>query len=79
MVVVMVVVRVGEPTSGIHKAGIVEGAFPTFFGKFIGTATLTSFMVLLYRVVTYYLYLVLGSVFLPRWVGRVFAKRPAQQ
>ncbi|GAA3956695.1 lysylphosphatidylglycerol synthase transmembrane domain-containing protein [Hymenobacter antarcticus] len=58
-------------------AGIVEGAFPTFFGKFIGTATLTSFMVLLYRVVTYYLYLVLGSVFLPRWVARVFAKRPA--
>ena len=55
-------------------AGIVEGAFPTFFGKFIGTATLTSFMVLLYRVVTYYLYLVLGSIFLPRWVARVFAK-----
>ena len=55
-------------------AGIVEGAFPTFFGKFIGTATLTSFMVLLYRVVTYYLYLVLGTIFLPRWVARVFAK-----
>ena len=55
-------------------AGIVEGAFPTFFGKFIGTATLTSFMVLLYRVVTYYLYLVLGTVFLPRWVARVFSR-----
>ncbi|GAA4350478.1 lysylphosphatidylglycerol synthase transmembrane domain-containing protein [Hymenobacter saemangeumensis] len=59
-------------------AGIAEGAFPTFFGKFIGTATLTSFMVLLYRVVTYYLYLVLGSIFLPRWVSRVFSRRPAQ-
>jgi len=57
-------------------AGIVEGAFPTFFGKFIGTATLTSFMVLLYRVLTYYLYLVLGTIFLPRWVARVFVKRP---
>ncbi len=53
-------------------AGLAEGAFPTFFGKFIGTATLTGFVVLLYRVVTYYLYLVLGSFFLPRWVGRVF-------
>ena len=53
-------------------AGLAEGAFPTFFGKFIGTATLTSFLVLLYRVVTYYLYLVLGSLFLPRWVTRVF-------
>ena len=32
-------------------------------------------MVLLYRVVTYYLYLVLGSVFLPRWIARVFGQR----
>ncbi|HEX8506933.1 MAG TPA: lysylphosphatidylglycerol synthase transmembrane domain-containing protein [Hymenobacter sp.] len=55
-------------------AGIAEGAFPTFFGSFIGTATMTSFMVLLYRVVTYYLYIVLGMVFLPRWVARVFRK-----
>ena len=60
-------------------AGIAEGAFPTFFGKFIGTATMTSFMVLLYRVVTYYLYLVLGMVFLPRWVARVFIKHPGKE
>lgn len=53
-------------------AGIAEGAFPTFFGSFIGTATMTSFMVLLYRIVTYYFYLILGTVFLPRWAARVF-------
>ena len=53
-------------------AGIAEGAFPTFFGKFSGTATMTSFLVLLYRIVTFYLYLALGTVFLPRWVARVF-------
>ncbi|MBF9223690.1 lysylphosphatidylglycerol synthase transmembrane domain-containing protein [Hymenobacter ruricola] len=58
-------------------AGIAEGAFPTFFGKFIGTATMTGFLVFLYRIVTYYLYLVLGLIFLPRWVARVFGKRPA--
>jgi len=55
-------------------AGIAEGAFPTFFGSFIGTATMTSFMVLLYRIVTYYFYLVLGTVFLPRWAARVFGR-----
>ncbi|MCB2406931.1 lysylphosphatidylglycerol synthase transmembrane domain-containing protein [Hymenobacter lucidus] len=55
-------------------AGIAEGAFPTFFGKFIGTPTMTNFVVLLYRIVTYYLYLVLGAFFLPRWVARVFSK-----
>ncbi|QIX61184.1 flippase-like domain-containing protein [Hymenobacter sp. BT18] len=57
-------------------AGIAEGAFPTFFGKFIGTPTMTNFIVLLYRIVTYYLYLVLGAVFLPRWITRVFGRRP---
>ncbi|MFD1871196.1 lysylphosphatidylglycerol synthase transmembrane domain-containing protein [Hymenobacter bucti] len=55
-------------------AGIAEGAFPTFFGSFIGTATMTSFMVLLYRIVTYYFYLALGTVFLPRWAARVFSR-----
>jgi uncharacterized protein (TIRG00374 family) len=60
-------------------AGIAEGAFPTFFGKFIGTATMTNFMVLLYRILTYYLYLVLGAVFLPRWVARIYGKPKAEQ
>ncbi|GGG28519.1 lysylphosphatidylglycerol synthase transmembrane domain-containing protein [Hymenobacter glacieicola] len=58
-------------------AGIAEGAFPTFFGKFIGTPTMTNFMVLLYRILTYYLYLVLGAIFLPRWITRIFGKRKA--
>ncbi|GAA4014244.1 lysylphosphatidylglycerol synthase transmembrane domain-containing protein [Hymenobacter fastidiosus] len=58
-------------------AGIAEGAFPTFFGKFIGTPTMTNFIVLLYRIVTYYLYLVLGAVFLPRWITRVFGHHQA--
>ncbi|TGD81472.1 lysylphosphatidylglycerol synthase transmembrane domain-containing protein [Hymenobacter wooponensis] len=60
-------------------AGIAEGAFPTFFGKFIGTPTMTNFMVLLYRIVTYYLYLVLGAIFLPRWITRIFGKKEAEE
>ncbi len=57
-------------------AGIAEGAFPTFFGHFIGTAAMTSFLVLLYRIVTYYFYLALGVAYLPHWVARVLG-RPA--
>lgn len=53
-------------------AGIAEGAFPVFFGNFIGTAAMTSFVVLLYRIVTYYFYLGLGALYLPRWAARVF-------
>jgi len=50
-------------------AGIAEGAFPTFFGRFMGTAAMTSFLVLLYRIVTYYFYLALGVGYLPRWLA----------
>ena len=39
------------------------------------TATLTGFLVLFYQVVTFYLYLALGTFFLPRWVARVFGAR----
>jgi glycosyltransferase 2 family protein len=55
-------------------AGIVEGTFNMFFQDFI-TPSLLVLILLFYRIVTYYLYLVLGSVFLPRWVARVFAGR----
>ena len=53
-------------------AGIAEVAFPTFFGSYLGS--FTAIIVLLYRIVTYYLYLILGSFFLPRWVKRVFSE-----
>ncbi|MEJ7666255.1 MAG: hypothetical protein WKG07_45460 [Hymenobacter sp.] len=36
---------------------------------------MTSFMVLLYRIVTYYFYLALGALYLPRWAARVFRSR----
>lgn len=54
-------------------AGIVEGTFKIFFQDFI-TPSLLVLVLLFYRIVTYYLYLVLGSFFLPRWIGRVFSK-----
>ena len=56
------------------SAGFAEVAFPTFFKKFIGSTTMVNFIVFLYRIVTFYLYLVLGSYFLPRWVARVVGK-----
>ncbi|KUG08245.1 lysylphosphatidylglycerol synthase transmembrane domain-containing protein [Solirubrum puertoriconensis] len=60
-------------------AGFAEGAFPFFFRSFAGSATMTNFILLLYRIATYYLYLVLGSIFLPRWVGRVFGRKVAEE
>ncbi len=51
-------------------AGIAEIAFPAFFGMFLGG--FTTIIVLLYRLLTYYLYLLVGAVVFPRWAARVF-------
>ncbi|WP_461489308.1 lysylphosphatidylglycerol synthase transmembrane domain-containing protein [Pontibacter sp. HJ8] len=53
-------------------AGIAEIAFPAFFGVFIGS--FTTVVILLYRLLTYYLYLVAGALVFPRWAASVFRK-----
>ncbi|MFT2007254.1 lysylphosphatidylglycerol synthase transmembrane domain-containing protein [Pontibacter sp. 13R65] len=58
-------------------AGIVEMAFPSFFGSFLGR--FSTIVVVLYRLITYYPYLLLGSVFLPRWVAKVFGRAVAEK
>ncbi|GAA4436156.1 lysylphosphatidylglycerol synthase transmembrane domain-containing protein [Pontibacter saemangeumensis] len=59
-------------------AGIAEIAFPAFFGAFLGS--FTTIVVLLYRMLTHYLYLVMGAVIFPRWAARVFKNNdPAEE
>lgn len=53
-------------------AGFAELAFPAFFGVFIGS--FTTIIILLYRLLTYYLYLLAGAIIFPRWAARVFSK-----
>ncbi|WP_299821418.1 lysylphosphatidylglycerol synthase transmembrane domain-containing protein [uncultured Pontibacter sp.] len=55
-------------------AGIAEISFPAFFGAFLGG--FTTVVVLLYRILTYYLYLLVGAIVFPRWVARVFKAKP---
>ncbi|MBC5774185.1 flippase-like domain-containing protein [Pontibacter sp. KCTC 32443] len=57
-------------------AGIVEMAFPSFFGLFLGS--FSNVVVMLYRLITYYPYLVLGSIFLPKWIAKVFGRQPKE-
>ncbi|WP_187262139.1 lysylphosphatidylglycerol synthase transmembrane domain-containing protein [Pontibacter beigongshangensis] len=54
-------------------AGVAEIAFPAFFGMFLGS--FTTVIVLLYRLLTYYLYLLLGAIVFPRWAARVFSSK----
>lgn len=53
-------------------AGFAEIAFSAFFGVFIGS--FTTMVVLLYRLLTYYLYLMVGILVFPRWAATVFSK-----
>jgi uncharacterized protein (TIRG00374 family) len=53
-------------------AGLAEISFPAFFGMFLGG--FTTIIVLMYRLLTYYLYLMIGAVVFPRWAARVFSK-----
>ncbi|MGB0522780.1 MAG: lysylphosphatidylglycerol synthase transmembrane domain-containing protein [Flammeovirgaceae bacterium] len=75
---IMWIVMLLSPTPG--GAGFAEGAFPTFFEDFTGpsaTAHATAVTIALtWRLLTYYLYLILGVIFLPRWVARVFKVKP---
>ncbi|MFD2513288.1 lysylphosphatidylglycerol synthase transmembrane domain-containing protein [Pontibacter locisalis] len=58
-------------------AGFAEISFPAFFGAFVGS--FTTIVVLLYRLLTYYLYLLAGAFIFPRWATKVFTTTEAQE
>jgi len=58
-------------------SGIAEIAFKAFFEPFSGT--FTSITSIVWRIVTYYPYLILGVIFLPRWINRVFSNQNEEE
>ncbi len=69
---VMWIIMVVMPTPG--GSGIVELVFSDYMAEFIPTAGFVTLMVLMWRIVTYYPYLFIGVLVLPKWIKRVFAK-----
>jgi uncharacterized protein (TIRG00374 family) len=69
--VVMGILMIGSPTPG--GSGVAEVVFSNFLGEFIGNASLTITLALLWRFLSYYPYLFIGALILPRWIKRVFA------
>jgi glycosyltransferase 2 family protein len=66
--VIMWIVMMISPTPG--SSGTAEFFFSQFFNEFLGGYTfVTSIM---WRLLSYYPYLLLGAIFLPRWVKQVF-------
>ncbi len=60
------------PTPG--GSGFAEWGFTKFLGEFIPVAGFAIVLAFLWRLITYYPYLVIGVVMLPKWLGDNFGK-----
>ncbi|MEL6358626.1 MAG: lysylphosphatidylglycerol synthase transmembrane domain-containing protein, partial [Bacteroidota bacterium] len=58
-----------SPTPG--SSGTAEFFYKQLYGNALGDYTLIT--AVLWRVFTYYLYLILGAIYLPRWIRRIFS------
>lgn len=72
---VMWIMMLVSPTPG--ASGFAEWIFAEFMGSFIPAAGLVGAMALSWRLITYYPYLIIGILILPKWINRVFSKKSA--
>lgn len=70
---VMWVIMLISPTPG--SSGVAELAFEGFLAEFIIPVGLGGSVILLWRLLTYYPYLFVGSIVLPSWIRRVYLGR----
>ncbi len=69
--IIMWIVMMISPTPG--SSGTAEFFFAQFFNEFLtGYTFVTS---ILWRMFSYYPYLILGAIFLPKWIRQVFFKK----
>lgn len=69
--VIMWIVMMISPTPG--SSGTAEFFYAQFFTQFLGAYTFVTSIV--WRLFSYYPYLILGAIFLPRWIRQVFFKK----
>lgn len=65
------VVLMVSPTPG--GAGLSEWLFSNYYGDIVGTAGMALILAIFWRLITYYLYLVIGAVITPGWLRRYYA------
>lgn len=71
--VVIGVLMMGTPTPG--GSGLAEIGFQNFLGEFIDNAALTVSLAFLWRLISYYPYLLMGVVVIPKWIRRVYSNK----
>lgn len=69
---IMWIVMVVSPTPG--GSGFSEFIFKQYLSEFIPLAGVVPLIILLWRLLTYYNYLFVGALIVPRWVKRSFGK-----
>lgn len=69
--VIMWIVMMISPTPG--SSGTAEFFYAQFFTQFLGGYTFVTSIV--WRLFSFYPYLILGAIFLPRWIRQVFFKK----
>lgn len=67
--IIMWTIMLVSPTPG--SSGTAEFFYKQLHGSILGGYTLIT--AVLWRVFTYYFYLILGAIYLPRWIRRVFS------
>lgn len=66
------VVLMVSPTPG--GAGLSEWIFSNYYGDLVGTAGMALVMAIFWRLITYYLYLVIGVLLVPSWLKNYYNK-----
>lgn len=69
--IILWIIMLVSPTPG--SSGAAEFFFPLFFEDYLGPYTLITNIC--WRALSFYPYLLLGAIFLPRWLRRVFFKK----
>lgn len=70
---VMWVILLISPTPG--GSGVAEVAFSGFLQEFIMPAGIAISLGIIWRIMSYYPYLLMGAIILPRWIQRVYLGR----
>lgn len=66
------VVLMVSPTPG--GAGLSEWLFSNYYGDLVGPAGMALILAIFWRLITYYIYLVIGAVITPGWLRNYYSK-----
>jgi len=69
----MFVVMAFSPTPG--SAGVAEILFHSFVNDYITSETTSSIVAIIWRLLTYYLYILIGAIIIPAWIRGLVKRR----